>query len=103
MRRRRSAAEQGREVEGWQSSGLTAAQYAARRGYPVANLKRWAKGLEARPHEVAAPQFVRLEVTSQRSRALVVEVGAARIQVEPGFDADHLRAVVAVLAVRDPC
>lgn len=44
--------------------------------------------------------FVRLEIAASppRVRALVVEVGAARIVVEPGFDAAHLRAVVAALA-----
>jgi hypothetical protein len=54
--------------------------------------------------EVAAPRFVRLEVAaSPRSSALVVEVGAARIQVERGFDAEHLRAVVAALVGGAPC
>ena len=66
----------------------------------MASLRRWAKAV---PGEVAskegAPRFVRLAVAaSPRSSALVVEVGAARIRVEPGFDGDHLRAVVAALA-----
>ena len=105
MRRRRGAAEQEREVQGWRSSGLTAGQYAARRGYSVASLMRWAK---AAPAEVgatgAAPRFVQLLVaTSPRSSVLVVEVGGARIRVEPGFDAEHLRAVVAALAGGAPC
>ena len=66
---------------------------------------RWAK---AAPAEVgatgAAPRFVQLLVaTSPRSSVLVVEVGGARIRVEPGFDAEHLRAVVAALAGGAPC
>jgi hypothetical protein len=41
---------------------------------------------------------VRLEIApSGGSRAIIVEVGAARIMVEPGFDASHLGAVVAAL------
>ncbi len=105
MRQRRGAAEQEREVQGWRSSGLTAAQYAARRGYSVASLMRWAKAARADVGTTeTAPRFVRLEVaTSPRSSALVLEVGAARIRVEPGFDAEHLRAVVAALAGEVPC
>jgi len=66
---------------------------------------RWAKAAPADvgPKE-AAPRFVRLEVaTVPRSSALMVEVGAARIRVEPGFDAEHLRAVVAALVGGPPC
>lgn len=66
---------------------------------------RWAKAARADERtKETAPRFVRLEVaTSPRSSALVVEVGAARIRVEPGFDAEHLRAVVAALSRGAPC
>lgn len=78
---------------------MSAAEYAARRGYSVESLRRWTKGA-AGSNEMASPQFVRLEIApSPRSCALVVEVGAARILVAPGFDAEHLRAVVAALQV----
>jgi hypothetical protein len=41
---------------------------------------------------------VRLELApSNKAKALVVEVGAARVVVEPGFDAEHLGAVVTAL------
>ena len=102
MRRWRRAAEREREVEGWRASGLSAAQYAARRGYSTESLRRWTRKA-ASSKEEAAPQFVRLEIAATpRSRALVVEVGAARIVVEPEFDAEHLRAVVAALGERGP-
>ena len=58
---------------------------------------RWAKIAEAiSPPD--PPRFVRLEVAAGRTAALVVEVGAARIVVERGFNVVHLRAVVAALA-----
>ena len=102
-RRRRGAAEQEREVDGWRASGLSPAQYAARRGYSIESLRRWTKTAGA-SRDLSAPQFVRLEIAaSPKSRALVVEVGAARMLVEPGFDPEHLRAVVAALAERGPC
>jgi hypothetical protein len=102
MRRRRGAAEQQREVEGWRASGLSVEEYAARRGYSAESLRRWTKAV-AGPKEMAAPRFVRLQIAATpRSLALIVEVGAARILVEPGFDADHLRAVVAALRA-GPC
>jgi hypothetical protein len=101
MRRWRRA-EHEREVEGWRASGLSVAQYAARRGYSTESLRRWTKKAVA-SKEMAAPQFMRLEIAaSPRSLALVVEVGVARIVVEPGFDAEHLRAVVAALGERGP-
>lgn len=106
MRWRRGAAEQEREVEGWRSSGVSASEYAARRDYSVASLRRWAKvaGRGVGSLEVTVPRFVRLEVApSPRSSTLVVEVGGARIQVERGFDAEHLRAVVAALLEKGSC
>jgi hypothetical protein len=102
MSRRRSAAEQRREVEGWRASGVSAAEYAARRGYAVTSLMRWVKTTgDEGGTESAAPRFVRLELApSSGAKALVVEVGAARIVVEPGFEPEHLGAVVAALAAR---
>lgn len=81
----------------WRGSGLGAAEYAAQRGYSPGTLRRWAREVEelARGEE---PSFVRLEVrASHPTPPLVVEVGAARIAVGPGFDPAHLRAVVAAL------
>ena len=101
MRKRRRASEQRREVDGWRKSGVSAAQYAAQRGYSVASLTRWARSAPTTGSaaEVDPPRFVRLEMAaSPRRGALVVEVGAARVVVEPGFDAGHLCAVVAALA-----
>jgi len=97
--RHRNAAEQRREVDGWRASGVSAVEYAARRGYAVTSLMRWGRRVrEEGEAEPVAPRFVRLEVApSKKAKALVVEVGAARVVVEPGFDAEHLGAVVAAL------
>lgn len=49
--------------------------------------------------------MVRLEVmrTPTTSRSpLLVEVGRARIRIEPGFDAEQLRLVVAALSAETP-
>jgi hypothetical protein len=98
MSQHRDAAERRREVAEWRASGLSATQYAARRGYSVSSLRQWAKDVSRRGEEEgAAAHFVQLKVATTRP-AVTLEVGGARIVVEPGFDADHLRAVVAALA-----
>lgn len=99
MAKHRSLGEQRREVDGWRNSGVGAARYAARRGYSPASLLSWARRValadEAPAKEV---QFVRLAVaTTSAAPELVVEVGAARIAVARGFDAEHLRNVIAAL------
>jgi hypothetical protein len=69
------------------------------------SLKRWVRCSPPRDEsgQAEAPRFVRLEVTpSTSARTLTVEVGEARIVVEPGFEAEHLRAVVAALGGRTP-
>jgi hypothetical protein len=66
-------------------------------GFAPANLPRWAARLNEAPNEnERALTFVRLE-SAPRGAALVVEVGSARVRVEPGFDPALLRAVVTAL------
>jgi hypothetical protein len=98
MSRRRTAEEWKREVSGWRTSGQSAAQYAARRGYSSASLWRWAKLAESGA-VIESPRFARLEVRTAppAMAALTVEVGRALVRVERGFDAEHLRAVVETL------
>jgi hypothetical protein len=62
------------------------------------SLKRWAAVDEGEAMPQAAA-FVRLQVAGRAvGTGLVVEVGRARVRVEPGFDGQLLRAVVAALA-----
>lgn len=93
MAKHRSAAEREREVEGWRSSGCSAAAYAARRGYSQASLSRWAADMTTE-----RPEFVRIELASRIVRELVVEIGEAQVRVRRGFDASLLREVVAALS-----
>ena len=97
--RRRGVEEQRREVEAWRASKLTAAVFAARRGFSQKSLFRWAALESERPSALHA-QFVRLEVSPRRQETaeLVVEVGSARVRVVSGFDAQLLREVVVALA-----
>ena len=61
------------------------------------SLKRWAVTVEGEERAPAAA-FVRLQVSGPAAcRSLVVEVGRARVRVEPGFDGGLLREVVAAL------
>ena len=85
-------------VAQWRSSGLSAFAFAKRHGFAQANLSRWAARLK-RPsarEPLRALTFVRLE-TAPRGAALLVEVGSARVRVEPGFDPALLRAIVTAL------
>jgi hypothetical protein len=100
MRRGRGADEQEREVQAWRASGLTAEAFCARRGFSAQSLFRWAAAKRSvaltRPTE-----FVRLEVAATSMAAgVVIELGAARIRVDRGFDAQLLRDVVAALTTR---
>ena len=98
MPKRRRVEEQRREVEAWRASGLTAAAFAARRGFSPKSLFRWAETTDALAVSKPA-EFVRLEIAPRTvPTGLVVEVGAARVRVGRGFDADLLREVVAALA-----
>ena len=53
--------------------------------------------LRARPAQSPAPAFALVVAAPAAGARLRVQVGAAAIEVEPGFDVDLLRAVVAAL------
>lgn len=95
MGRQRAKSERQREVEAWRSSGKSAGAFASGRGYSASSLIRWGE-------QTPKQSFVRLEVAPSgkpQASALIVEVGGARICVEPGFDPELLRSVVAALAL----
>jgi hypothetical protein len=85
-------------------SGQTIAAFCRDRGVPVSQFFAWKKRLR----QTAAQTFVEVqlvEATPQHpvapTRAIeVVLAGGRRVFVEPGFDPDHLRAVVAALEKR---
>jgi hypothetical protein len=61
------------------------------------SLRRWRKEAEGRSSP-PGPAFVRVEVARRpEEHGLTLEVGPARLRVEPGFDAGLLREVVEAL------
>jgi transposase-like protein len=101
MRRKFTAAEKQRFLAELKASGETPWRFAQRVGITPGTLYRWVE----KPLASAAPRFARL-VTERRARPttgvtagrIAVQVGNASVQVEPGFDAVLLRAVVAALS-----
>jgi hypothetical protein len=91
---RRTAADRQAEVAGWRASGRSASAYAKARGIAQTTLARWAREVDAVPLH-AEPAFLRVELAP--AAELVVEVGAARLRVQRGFDPTLLAAVVAAL------
>jgi hypothetical protein len=105
-----------RRVDEWRQSGQSATGFTADREFSAGGLRYWAHRLKrerAASPETLVPmaRVVRSLPAKEPSRALaaptvaaesaiVVEVGAARISVRPGFDAVTLAAVVEVLAPR---
>ena len=85
-------------VRAWRASGLTADAFVADQPYCASTLRWWSSKLRDDP----APTFIELRPRTATSPVpappLVVEVGAARVQVTEGFDPAHLAAVVRVLA-----
>jgi hypothetical protein len=96
-------------VAEWKASGLSSPAYCAGKEFTAGGLRHWAHrlahGEQRRPRvRVARVVRVRREEREARSPAgdrppeVVVEIGAARIAVRPGFDREALAAVVEVLA-----
>ena len=92
MPRHRTKEERARVVQAWRASGESAYLFARANGVALNSLKRWAC---AAPEE---QRFLRLEVAAAAATAIAVEVGAARVVVEKGFDRALLRAVVEALS-----
>ena len=104
--------EHGREVRAkWRGliaeqagSGQSAAAFCQDRGLRVSQFYGWRKRL--RPS--SARQFLEVQVMRAPEKPAIAPSGAIeirlaegrRIVVEPGFDPDHLRAVVAALETR---
>lgn len=78
-------------------SGLSGRPGCAREGLSYWNFMQWRRRL-SRGHVAERPMtFVHVSVTAARNQALVIQVGAVRIEVGSGFDAVLLRRVVAAL------
>ena len=91
-------------VREWRAGGLSAPEYARGREFEASTLRWWASRLDrgALPAAPAKPRpQVRMARIVRRSGpaadALTVRVGAARVEVRPGFDPELLRELVAAL------
>lgn len=104
MARRRTEAEQWREVEGWRASGESVKRFAARQGYSETTLRKWIASEDSRPRaRSAAPELVQVVARSMVGSGedeILIEVGAARIRVARAFDPALLRSVVLALSER---
>ena len=85
-------------------SGQSVAIFCRDRGLTTGRFFAWKKRL----HQAAAEQFVEVKVQRTAAQSLKAHSGGIevrlaegrRIFVEPGFDTEHLRAVVAALEMR---
>ncbi len=95
-----------RRVARWKASGLTAAEFAAGRGYSPATLKWWSSRLGPRglPDAVgSAVPLARVVVRDEPAAVaetaetpVVLELEQLRIAVRRGFDPEVLRQVLMV-------
>jgi transposase-like protein len=81
------------------------AAFCRQRGLPASQFFAWKKRLS----QAATGQFVEVQVarteepaqlTAAHSQAIEIRLSGRCVFVEPGFDADHLRAVLAALDAR---
>ena len=92
-------------VRRWRASGKTAPEFARGNGFESSTLRYWASRLKQVPQSLANPvprvRMLRVRRMSRRPdvEPMVVAVGAARVEVRPGFDGSLLREVVEALAI----
>lgn len=89
-------------VAEWRASGLTADEFAARRGIPPNTLRYWAYRQKKPEPVVRSVELVRVErgavpTSVQGGGSIVVELAEARVIVPPGTDAATLRVVLDAL------
>ena len=103
QRRRRFSQEEAQLLVGeYEGSGLTRQAFCAGRGLSVAALDKYRRRYRAVAAEAGVRRLVAVEVTSgaasKGSGALWVELAnGRRIEVCPGFDAETLERLLAVL------
>ncbi len=87
-------------IVAWQASGLSATAYARRSGIPAQRIGYWRLRLER--DAVPAPSggaFVEIAAAPRPFTGLVLEINdSCRVRVEPGFDVETLRSVIAALS-----
>src|SRR5579871_4318965 len=92
-------------VRQWRAGGLSASEFAQGQGFEPSTLRYWASQLKRRDKAPAKPPAARVRMIRVRrvesharvEEVMVVAVGAARVEVRPGFDPALLRALVEAL------
>ena len=92
--RRRYTAEEQRQFLEQVRSGASVREAAARLGLNASIGYRWAQ----KAGNSAKPKFARLVPASKAPAAVTIQVGAATLRVEAGFDAELLRSVILALS-----
>jgi hypothetical protein len=95
-----------RIVEAWRKSDEPASVFAGRLGIDPRRVSRWAARLESRHAETMRFLPVRVAAEGSDGRPVWIEIELGhgrRVRVAPGFAADDLRRVVAILEERLPC
>lgn len=97
-------------VAEWKASGLSSPKFCAGKEFTAGGLRHWAYRLEhgepTRRRQVRLARVVRTARASSwvasddRSAEVVVEIGAARLLVRPGFDRETVAGLVEVLVAR---
>ena len=92
-------------VEAWQNSGESLSEFARRHGVDPRRVARWASRVEEREPALVRFHPVRLADHGGGGGAAIEIhlVGGHRVRVPPGFQAEDLRRVVAVLEGGTPC
>ena len=95
-----------KRVSEWRSSGVSARAYCEGKEFTEGGLRYWAYKLDGRPRtrririaKVVRAASLRLNEGHGPEPALLLEVGAARIGVSPGFDRETLAGILEVLGI----
>jgi hypothetical protein len=87
-------------VRRFEASSLTAKAFCAREGFGTESLRRWRRWCEQNPPQLPALVEVRVATPSPpppRDHMVVEVAGGRRLTLEPGFDADAVARLVAIL------
>jgi hypothetical protein len=87
-------------VAAWRNSGESLSEFARRHRVEPGRVARWAGRLAS---EAAPVRFHPVRLAGSREAIEIHLVGGQRVRVAPGFQAEDLRRVLAVLDAGTPC
>jgi len=88
-RRRWTASDKQSAIQGWESSGLSAREYAKREGLPTANLWNWKRSLTTAPTKRASRESITFAPVHVRGGTALVRaepVDTQRVALEVSLD-----------------